>query len=179
VLSEFVSSDNTVSEEHDPELVINPIMVHKMKQNAERQRKAKLKKMQSGGGGKSGGLARLGLNLGDRVVQVDPKKLEISQVDMYLEKDRGIVDDSKTKTAYEREVAAKALSKGQKKAVSMSHLTLEKNKKDERARHRQEARKAGHTGSLQHMPLQEEGEEDGGGPSRRAPAVGKKHSEVL
>ena len=182
VLSEFVSSDNTASEEHDPELVINPIMVHKMKANTERQRKAKLKKIQGGGfgGGKSGGLARLGLDLGDRTVKVDPKKLEISQVDMYLEKDRGIVDSSKTKTADQREVAAKALSKGQKKAQSRSHLSLEKNKNDERARHRQEARNATRGNLLHHMPLQEEGEEDGGGPSRQVrQGQGKKHSEVL
>jgi len=132
----------TPMEEQDPELVINPIMVHKMRMNTERQRKKKMSKMQSGIG-KSGGLARLNFHIEDKPMQVDPKKLEISQVDTYLEKERGIEDAGKNKSAYERELASKALAKGQKKAATVSNLNAERQKKEQRAQARLEARKAG------------------------------------
>ena len=45
VLEDFVSSDMTPMEERDPELVINPIFVHKMQRQREKQRAKKVKKM--------------------------------------------------------------------------------------------------------------------------------------
>ena len=114
-VDDFVSSDITPMEEQDPELVVNPIFVHKMKRERERQRKGKLKKG-AGGMGRTGGLARLGIQLESRAQVVDEKFKDMYAVDHYLERERGIVDESKNKTAYEREMAGKALLKGQKKA---------------------------------------------------------------
>jgi hypothetical protein len=115
VIQDFVSSDMTPMEEKDPELVINPIFVHKMKQSREKQRKAKVKK--SGGVGKSGGLARLGLNI--EAVQkgppVDPRIKDMYAVDHYLEREKNIVDKNKQLTAVEKEAQQKALLKAQKK----------------------------------------------------------------
>jgi len=140
IISDFVSSDMTPMEEHDPELVINPIFVHKMKREKERQRKQKVK---GTGTGKSGGLARLGINLAAKQPEkVDPKKLDMMGVDRYLEKEKGIVDASKQMTAYEREMQQKKLTKAGKAAATKSNLVSELNKKDEIQRARDDARNA-------------------------------------
>jgi len=168
IVGDFVSSDMTPMEEHDPELVINPIMVHKMKRNKEQQRKKKMMKAKTGLA-KSGGLARLNLVIEDNGPPQDPKKLEISQVDTYLEKERNIVDNAKNQSAYDRELAGRALQKGQKKAATMSKMNAELMKKNEGAAARMGARKAG-----QQLP-QDDPDYEGAGPSTysaggRAPA---------
>ena len=131
-------------EEQDPELVINPIFVHKMKRERERQRHAKVQK---GGTGKSGGLARLGLNLTAQPKgPVDPKKLDMMGVDRYLERDEGILDTSKQLTALEREEQQRKLQKAGKHAANKSQLHAEDGKKQQLQRARDDARAAGRAG---------------------------------
>lgn len=144
VIGDFVSSEMTPMEEQDPELVINPIFVHKMKRERERQRHAKVQK---GGTGKSGGLARLGLNLTAQPKgPVDPKKLDMMGVDRYLERDEGILDTSKQLTALEREEQQRKLQKAGKHAANKSQLHAEDGKKQQLQRARDDARAAGRAG---------------------------------
>jgi len=145
IISDFVSSDMTAMEEQDPELVINPIFVHKMKRERERQRKAKVKKT---GTGKIGGLARLGINLhSEPKVAVDPKKIDIMGVDRYLEKDKGIVDQSKQLSAYDREQQQKKLTKAGKHAANKSRLHAEQGNKEKLQQARDDARAAVRAGA--------------------------------
>jgi len=180
VLEDFVSSDMTPMEEKDPELVINPIFVHKMKQSRERERKKKVKK---GGIGKSGGLARLGLKIEERVkVEVDERVKDMYAVDHYLERERGINDAAKLKTAAEREQAGKALLKGQKKAADKSSLTAAQAKNQGFADARLHAREANRAA---HQVLAEADEEDdddleyGGGGGGIRNGNGKSNTAVL
>jgi hypothetical protein len=144
VIGDFVSSEMTPMEEQDPELVINPIFVHKMKRERERQRHAKVQK---GVTGKSGGLARLGLNLTAQPKgPVDPKKLDMMGVDRYLERDEGILDTSKQLTALEREEQQRKLQKAGKHAANKSQLHAEDGKKQQLQRARDDARAAGRAG---------------------------------
>ena len=143
VLEDFVSSDMTPMEERDPELVINPIFVHKMQRQREKQRAKKVKKM---GIGKSGGLARLGLNIDAKVPVVEDEQVKnIKAVDHYLERERGIVDANKKLTKDQREQQGKALLKGQKKAAAGSkHLAAEEKRQAHHAarEHQREANRA-------------------------------------
>jgi len=145
VLADFVSSDMTPMEEQDPELVINPIFVHKMKRERERQRKAKQKK--GTGMGRTGGLARLNIQFNDQPRQVDEKKIEMNAVDHYLERERGIIDEHKAKSAYEREVAGKALAKNTKNAAAKSAVQADLDKKRELQEARTQARDAVRAGA--------------------------------
>merc|ERR1711871_1427954 len=112
----------------------------------EAERKAKFAKMKAMGTGRSGGLARLGLSLEDRVVEVDPKKMEITAVDTYLTKDKGIHDASKALSAHERALQQKAITKGAKKAATRSALNEEHGRKDAYGQARQCARGAARAG---------------------------------
>ena len=167
VLAEFVSSDMTPMEEQDPELVLNPIFVHKMNREKDRQRKKKLAKMSSGTG-KSGGLARLGINIGAQAEKMDPKKMNILAVDTFLEREKGVVDESKNLTPYEREMKAKELRKGAKKAATNSKLTEEMRRKEELNKARSGARiacKAAGEVQLQNLGAEEPGSSEPGSSS--------------
>jgi len=141
VIADFVSSDMTPMEEQDPELIINPIVVHKMKMERERQRRAKNKKGGTGMG-RTGGLARLNLRLEEPKAQVDERKIEMNMVDHYLERDKGIVDHHKLKSAYEREQAGKELLRGAKKAANNSSLNEAQGRKEGLTHARADAREA-------------------------------------
>jgi len=125
-LNEFVSSDMTPMEEQDPELVINPIFIHKIKLDKERARKQKASK--GSGLGRTGGLARLNLGFEDKPHVVDERIKDISAVDHYLERERGVLDASKQMSAYEKHQAGKALLKGAKKAQDRSQLAHQQSK---------------------------------------------------
>ena len=170
IISEFVSSDMTPMEEHDPELVMNPILVHKMKRNEDKKRKEKLAKKAGATGGKTGGLARLGLRIDESQPKVDPKKLEISAVDTYLERSKNVFDASKGKSAYEREVAGKALAKGARKAQVKSSVNEALAKSEGRAEARVKARQAVDA-ARQGVQLPDMPEEEGGGGA----ASGRRH----
>lgn len=150
-LNDFVSSDQTPMEEQDPELVINPIFIHKIEMERERQRKEKRAK---GGLGRSGGLARLGLRFEDRAQVVDERAKDLNAVDHFLTRE-GIGDDSKSKTAYEKHLAGKALAKAGKKAQERSHLETADAKAREKAAAREAAREAARMGGGH-------GDDDGG-----------------
>ena len=143
-LNEFVSSDMTPMEEQDPELVINPIFIHKIKMDKERQRKQKSKK--GLGLGKTGGLARLNLRIDDHQPVVDERVKDISAVDHYLERERGVHDASKQMTAYEKHQAGKALLKGAKKAQDRSVLAAQAGKQTGVTNARDAARAAARLG---------------------------------
>ena len=150
-LNDFVSSDQTPMEEQDPELVINPIFIHKIEMERERQRKEKRAK---GGLGRSGGLARLGLRFEDRAQVVDERAKDLNAVDHFLTRE-GVGDDSKSKTAYEKHLAGKALAKAGKKAQERSHLETADAKAREKAAAREAAREAARMGGGH-------GDDDGG-----------------
>jgi len=162
-IGEFVSADVTPMEERDPELVLNPIFVHKMQQDKERQRKAKFRKAKGSGIGRTGGFARLGINIDARAkVEEDEKTANMRSVDMYLEKEKGVVDNSKAMTSQERTDARRALVKGQKKHAANSELLGAGSKASglaEARDHQREANKA----AQQVMRSRQEAEDDDDG----------------
>ena len=77
-LAQFVCNDMMPMEEHDPELVMNPVLLARMQLERDNERKRKGKK-----GGtciKSGGLARLGITCAAQQDEKDPKKTQMAQV---------------------------------------------------------------------------------------------------
>jgi len=80
-LAAFVSSDAMPMEENDPELTMNPVLIAQMQMQKESKRKQKAAKGIAVN--KSGGLARLGIQL-QREDKVDPKVKVGRQMDMYL-----------------------------------------------------------------------------------------------
>jgi len=86
-LAKFVCNDQMPMEEHDPELVMNPVLLARMQLERDNARKAKGKK-----GGccvKSGGLARLGITC-QVAEEKDPKKTQMHAVDNFLVKTVGV-----------------------------------------------------------------------------------------
>ena len=76
VLKDFVDDSVTTMEDLDPELVMNPVLVARMQMERENKAKAGRKKGKARGNGlgnKTGGIARLGLNL----VPEEKKKEEV------------------------------------------------------------------------------------------------------
>jgi hypothetical protein len=63
VLKGFVDGSATATEDMDPELVMNPVLVARMQMEKESKERGKRKKGKGGVSNKTGGLARLGLNV--------------------------------------------------------------------------------------------------------------------
>ena len=84
VLKDFVDDSVTAMEDADPELVLNPVLVARMqmeKESAMRGKKGKGKKGM--GGNKTGGLARLGLQVSTEEGKKAAKPMQV-QVDEFL-----------------------------------------------------------------------------------------------
>ena len=84
VLKDFVDDSVTAMEDADPELVMNPVLVARMqmeKESAMRGKKGKGKKGM--GGNKTGGLARLGLQVSTEEGKKAAKPMQV-QVDEFL-----------------------------------------------------------------------------------------------
>ena len=143
LLDQFVSTDATIHEEEDPDLVLNPLFVHKMKMQEEAARRAKMEKKKKGFG-QSGGLARLNLHIEEKPHDTEEmqRKRGIAQFDQYLEKEKGVHDASKEMTAYEREQKAKETKRQLKKAAGKSTLTAEEQRRAGLAAGRGDARRA-------------------------------------
>lgn len=103
-------------EEHDPELVMNPVLLARMQMERENERKRK------GKAGakciKSGGLARLGITCQTQDQEKDPKKTQMAAIDNFLVKSEGVDlntasgDHSKAKELQKK--LAKDMGKSQK-----------------------------------------------------------------
>jgi hypothetical protein len=169
-LSDFVSSEATMSEEHDPELVLNPVLVAKMQfeKDAARGRKNKMLKAKGISGGRSGGLARLGITLSEKPdSKYDRKTMLISSVDDYLTS-KDVADTSKELTKEEKAAAARQLKKGVKTAVGKTAEKAEKSSSS--ALNRAKSRQAMHT------TLEEEDDDDDEGGGKKA--MGKSRKSV-
>ena len=84
-LRDFVSHDPMPMEDHDPDLVMNPIFLARMAAEKERERAGRGKKGKGGltGGGRTGGLARLGIKIDDREDK-EANKPNTQKVDEFL-----------------------------------------------------------------------------------------------
>ncbi|KAL1524777.1 hypothetical protein AB1Y20_019659 [Prymnesium parvum] len=115
-LAQFVCNDMMPMEEHDPELVMNPVLLARMQLERENERKRK------GKAGakciKSGGLARLGITCQTQDQEKDPKKTQMAAIDNFLVKSEGVNlntasgDHSKAKELQKK--LAKDMGKSQK-----------------------------------------------------------------
>jgi len=154
-LDEFVSTQTTPMEEQDNELVINPIILHEIQLRKERQMMKKDspspgKAAKADTKGRSGGLARLNLQVEER--KVDPKKAQMAALDAYLEKEQGVMDPAK----YDVDVPMTSkVVKGQQKVMKKgAEFGMGS---DDIVTRRREARKA----AMPYSNLEEdEGEED-------------------
>lgn len=99
VLTDFVSEETTTMEGNDKDMVLNPVILYEMKLKKERAMlKKEVSKLASSKSaaknvdvhkGRSGGLARLNFQLEEK--KLDPMKQQMAALDLYLEKDQGVV----------------------------------------------------------------------------------------
>jgi ribosomal protein L12E/L44/L45/RPP1/RPP2 len=81
----------------------------------------------------------------------------MNAVDSYLEKERGVHDESKHLTAYQKEMRGKELKKAQKKAAAASSTAAAEDKRAAHAMARDDARKAARAG-MQVLAEEDEGD---------------------
>jgi len=144
MMNQYATNDATPMEETDPNLVINPILVNKMKSEREAERKRKLKKGRSALG-KSGGLAKLGLSIAPKIPKTadEERRVKMNQVDKYMGVGPPVAD--RVMDDVQRD---KLMKKGEK-AASKSNLLHEHSTGVADARNA--ARKAANMGMSEHL----------------------------
>ena len=86
---DFVARDEDPMEDHDPDLVMNPIMLARIQLEKEAKMKKASKKIGDDAGGKSGGLKRLNFRLSKAEAKPETKtqKIHMKHIDAHLKKE--------------------------------------------------------------------------------------------
>ena len=114
-LRDFVSHDPMPMEDHDPDLVMNPIFLARMAAEKERERAGRGKKKGGlTGGGRTGGLARLGIKIDDREDK-EANKLNTQKVDEFL------IKQAKREAAEKGMKAPETKEEQMMRALTMAH----------------------------------------------------------
>uniref|UniRef100_A0A7S3ETH5 Fibronectin type-III domain-containing protein n=1 Tax=Haptolina ericina TaxID=156174 RepID=A0A7S3ETH5_9EUKA len=125
-LAQFVCNDQMPMEEHDPELVMNPVLLARMQLERDNERKRKGGKA-GGGTGRSGGLARLGITIKhENAEEKDPKKAQMTQVDTFLEAKLGVEKNEGGGATAEQRMEAEQKRKAMQKKLTTDIMTKSK-----------------------------------------------------